>query len=173
MNHVELTITELDVRIGTLTRLRDDLQRLLLPGPTVKTPAPADSAPSPAVQKRMVTTLKKLKRKYTKRTAPAAAPSEPVARGGRRLDPSIIARVRKLPEPITVEVLTSNGIFENTKNASNFLNRYALNGWFTRVGRGEYERTRAFGNEDAPVTTSSIDTLAEIKAGLKPTETDH
>jgi hypothetical protein len=61
---------------------------------------------------------------------------------------AVIAAVRKLAEPFNAAVLVSNWIVPNRKSAENWLMRAkGLKGWVESAGRGQFRRTRVFGQE--------------------------
>lgn len=154
MTHIELTIQDIEHRVDALMKLRDQLRDFMVPSPllgkVVLAPAPVPVPPAPSP------------RKYTRRAPearptakPAKIPSvkpaaEPSADGSLLYNPATIGAVRKLPEPFSAEVLTSNGIIGDHKRASNFLNQAKYKGWLTSAGRGLFKRTSSFGGQVAP-----------------------
>ncbi len=142
--HFRKTIEEID---GDIAQLTNDIRRLqgcratlieLYAGDTELTAQPlvpiaADGQP---------------RKKYQRTTT--ASPDAPAAGTGQGSGskPSaegiaLMAHARKMAEPITAASLAvAGGVI--TKTAANFLARWAINGYLTRSGRGEFKRTAQF-----------------------------
>lgn len=155
MNHLEQAVAYIEQRIEKLTSLRDRLNEFIAGETHRETVQPEKPAMTilPAPQE------PKLRKKYTRRQADD---------GGILNNPKIIASIRKLNEPFTAKVLRANGIFENTKQASNYIMRAEKKGWLKRIGHGQYSRTRDFGGNAGAVNPS--DTLAAIHRDIQPPE---
>lgn len=180
MNHIEQTIVQLtaarDRAEELISGLREfqaglggaELAVLPIAAPLARaaTPAPTPSTP---------TRLEDIRRKSADRpTQPKGRVPVPVksntslaaeGTGGTSLrDPRLIAEVRKLAEPINAQVLVANAVVREMKAAQNVLNRMLQRGWLEKVGRGQFERTRAYGGEGASSGPNA--TLAEIHAEM-------
>jgi len=151
MQHIEQTLIDIEAQLSRLNQLRS----LIIQAFGICVPAePSVTLPTaPAVP---VKVKGKPGRKPKAKLAPAPVTA---TRSAVLNNPSITSAVRKLAEPFTVHVLMSNGIFPDSKSASNFLYRAKGKGWLKPVGRGQFARTKDFG---ADITSTAAATLADI-----------
>lgn len=166
MTHIELTIQDIEQRVEALMSLRDQLRGFMVPAPlmgkVVLAPALAPIAPVPATAKP--------KRTYTKRAVKPERQSPPPSPSngdsGILNNPSTIGAVRRLAEPFGSAVLLSNGVFKETKDASNWLHRAKAKGWLVQAGRGLFKRTSSFGGQAeaaAPAAAPAFDKASRLE----------
>lgn len=134
-NHIKGAIAELEQRQAALTEEIEKTSGLIQSLRDLLPPEDAKSG--------------KRESGKAKTRQPARAPRAPREGSISMRDPGLIAEVRKMPEPITVAMLVATGRFGKTKDASNYIVRAKSVGWLEKTGRGEYRRTRSFGEESA------------------------
>lgn len=155
MNHIELTIADINTRIADLTLTRNALQSMLgtraeAPTPTPQ-PAPATVRPVKWVKAQRAT-------KPEKRGRPPGA--------GRisNVGQTLIAACRRLTAPFTVQALAAESGL-STGDCSNFLQRCKRKpGWIEMPDNRTYRLLKGFGGA-TPMENLHAQIRGEIESG--------
>lgn len=166
--HIEQTLHDIDGRIEQLRQLRQTIVVNFGAEP-VSPPAILVAPPAAGLEnlRRQPAAKKPAKLKRASAPEKTSTPARPTVKGpgrGPRVDPAIIAQVRKLPEPFNVKVLVANGIFKSVGGAYSFLYRSLERGHLEKAGLGQFKRTKTFGADEA----TPSNTLAQIHSEMNP-----
>ncbi len=159
--HIQQTVAEIDARIHSLNELR---QQIIVNFGAPVAPEPVIVRPLEGHHFFKATPAPVKGKPGRKPKAVVVKPDARLREGGILNNPTVIGAVRKLAEPFTAEVLASNGIVKDKTQASNFLFRAKKKGWLTVVAKGQFVRTKTFGDVPLTASASASATLAALKA---------